>query len=114
MRKLFIKKIIKNEDGFTLIEMLLVLLVISVLIILIIPNIAAQSSNVQDTGCDAQVKMVQSQIQAYKLNEGSDPADISALTGKGYITADQIECANGVKITIINGEAQKEGSGTGS
>ena len=59
--KFNIKKLIqksKQSEGFTLIEMLLVLLVISVLIILIIPNIAAQSKNVQNTGCDAQVKMV--------------------------------------------------------
>ena len=56
MRHAFKRKFKNEEDGFTLIEMLLVLLVISVLIILIIPNIAAQSRNVQDTGCDAQVK----------------------------------------------------------
>lgn len=111
MKKIFMKKFVKNEEGFTLIEMLLVLLVISVLIILIIPNIAAQSSNVQDTGCDAQVKMVQSQIEAYTLNEGSDPADMSALTDGGYLTQEQTTCANDVAITISGGEASKGGSG---
>lgn len=108
MRKLFMKKFVKNEDGFTLIEMLLVLLVISVLIILIIPNIAAQSSNVQDTGCDAQVKMVQSQVEAYTLNEGADPANIGALTAGGYITDEQTTCANGVNIVVNNGQAERE------
>lgn len=108
MRKLFMKKIVKNEDGFTLIEMLLVLLVISVLIILIIPNIASQSANVQDTGCDAQVQMVQSQIQAYKLNTGSDPANIGALVSGNYITSDQTSCANGVEIGIANGQAVRQ------
>lgn len=48
MREIIKRKLRNEEDGFTLIEMLLVLLVISVLIILIIPNIAAQSRNVQD------------------------------------------------------------------
>ncbi len=107
MRNAFIKKFCKNEDGFTLIEMLLVLLVISVLIILIIPNIAAQSSNVQDTGCDAQVKMVQSQVEAYTLNEGSDPANIGALVSGGYITSEQTTCANNVGIVVTNGQAQR-------
>src|SRR5699024_6612898 len=73
-------------------------------IILIIPNIAAQSRNVQDTGCDAQVKMVQSQIEAYTLNEGSAPATINALV-PDYLTNDQISCQNGDNITINNGEA---------
>lgn len=104
MRHAFKRKFKNEEDGFTLIEMLLVLLVISVLIILIIPNIAAQSRNVQDTGCDAQVKMVQSQIEAYTLNEGSAPASINALV-PDYLTSDQISCQNGDNITINNGEA---------
>lgn len=104
MRHVFKRKFKNEEDGFTLIEMLLVLLVISVLIILIIPNIAAQSRNVQDTGCDAQVKMVQSQIEAYTLNEGSVPASINALV-PDYLTNDQISCQNGDNITINNGEA---------
>lgn len=104
------KRIVKNEDGFTLIEMLLVLLVISVLIILIIPNIAAQSSNVQDTGCDAQVKMVQSQVEAYTLNEGSDPANINALVTSEYITDEQTTCANNISIVVTNGQAARAGS----
>lgn len=104
MGHVFKRKFKNEEDGFTLIEMLLVLLVISVLIILIIPNIAAQSRNVQDTGCDAQVKMVQSQIEAYTLNEGSVPASINALV-PDYLTNDQISCQNGDNITINNGEA---------
>ena len=79
MRKTIKRKFNNNEEGFTLIEMLLVLLVISVLIILIIPNIAAQSRNVQDTGCEAQVRMVQSQIEAYTLNEGGTPQTIQEL-----------------------------------
>ncbi|PNY97825.1 competence protein ComGC, partial [Staphylococcus chromogenes] len=42
--KLFKK--LKENKGFTLIEMLLVLLIISVLLILIIPNIAKQSEHI--------------------------------------------------------------------
>ncbi len=44
--------------------MLLVLLIISLLLILIIPNIAKQTAHIQSTGCNAQVKMVNSQIEA--------------------------------------------------
>lgn len=105
MRKLIAKKFQKNNDaGFTLIEMLLVLLVISVLIILIIPNIAAQSANVQDTGCEAQVRMVQSQVEAYTLNEGGPPAAIDSLVPE-YLTSEQITCANGDAIVVTNGQA---------
>lgn len=106
MKNLFKKNRKNTEEGFTLIEMLLVLLVISVLIILIIPNIAAQSRNVQDTGCEAQVRMVQSQIEAYTLNEGATPQTIDALV-PDYLTAEQVSCQNGDTITISNGEATR-------
>ena len=107
MRKTINRKFKNNEEGFTLIEMLLVLLVISVLVILIIPNIAAQSRNVQDTGCEAQVRMVQSQIEAYTLNEGGTPATIQELV-PDYLTAEQVSCQNGDSITITNGEATRQ------
>lgn len=45
-----------KKKGFTLIEMLLVLLIISVLLILIIPNIAKQSDHIQKTGCLCTIK----------------------------------------------------------
>src|SRR5699024_1037595 len=106
IKKLMTRKTKRNDEGFTLIEMLLVLLVISVLILLINPNVAAQSANVQDTGCDAQVKMVHSQIQAYTLNEGSAPSPVSALV-PDYLTNDQVTCANGTGIVIVNGQGAK-------
>lgn len=94
----------RKNDGFTLIEMLLVLLVISVLIIVIIPNIAKQSDNVQDTGCKAQVKMVQGQIEAYKLQNGKSPASINELVPE-FLKENQVKCKNGDPINIENGEA---------
>ncbi|TDM04737.1 competence type IV pilus major pilin ComGC [Macrococcus carouselicus] len=99
-----IKKGFRTDDGFTLIEMLLVLLVISVLIIVIIPNIAKQSDNVQNTGCTAQVKMVQGQLEAYKLQTGKLPTTIDALV-PDFLKENQTSCKNGKKISIVNGEA---------
>ena len=106
MRKLFLKKI-KDEKGFTLEEMLLVLLVISVLIILIIPNIAQQSENVQNTGCEAQVRMVQSQVEAFTLNEGQPPQTINDLVPT-YLSTGQTTCQNGDTIVVTNGQALRE------
>ncbi|ATD30216.1 prepilin-type N-terminal cleavage/methylation domain-containing protein [Macrococcoides bohemicum] len=94
----------RKNDGFTLIEMLLVLLVISVLIIVIIPNIAKQSDNVQNTGCTAQVKMVQGQIEAYKLQNGKAPTSINELVPE-FLKENQVKCKNGDPINIENGEA---------
>ncbi len=47
-----------NEKGFTLIEMLIVLLVISVLLLITIPNVAKHNTNIQSKGCEGLVNIV--------------------------------------------------------
>lgn len=84
----------KNQDGFTLIEMLIVLLIISVLIILIIPNLTGKGKEVQTKGCDALVSMVQSQVISYELAKGKFPDSLDALEKDNYIENDQKECPN--------------------
>ena len=101
--KKHVKKLLK--PAFTLIEMLLVLLIISLLLILIIPNIAKQTEHIQTTGCSAQLKMVESQIEAYTLKFNTKPATIDDLVREGYIKEAQTTCKSGNKITIQNGEA---------
>jgi len=53
MEVLHMKKMLKNEKGFTLVEMLIVLAVISVLVLLIIPNAISILSTANEQGCEA-------------------------------------------------------------
>lgn len=79
--------------------------IISLLLILIIPNIAKQTSHIQSTGCDAQVKMVNSQIEAYALKHNRNPSNIDDLVSDGFIKEGQKTCKSGQTISIANGEA---------
>ncbi|AVQ33086.1 prepilin-type N-terminal cleavage/methylation domain-containing protein [Staphylococcus muscae] len=103
MKKLFLT--LKQNKAFTLIEMLLVLLIISVLLILIIPNIAKQSDHIQKTGCKAQTRLVDSQIEAYTLKFNHKPNSIDDLVREGYIKENQKTCKSGETIRIQDGEA---------
>ena len=47
------KKMLKNEKGFTLVEMLIVLAVISILVLLIIPNAISILTTANEQGCEA-------------------------------------------------------------
>ncbi|WNS74217.1 competence type IV pilus major pilin ComGC [Bacillus sp. DTU_2020_1000418_1_SI_GHA_SEK_038] len=93
-------KVLKNEKAFTLIEMMIVLLVISVLLIITIPNITKHNSKINSKGCEAFVKMVQAQAQAYEIEKKSPPADIQALVDADYINDKERTCPNGTEITI--------------
>ena len=82
-----------NNRGFTLIEMLIVLLIISVLIILIVPNLGDRSSEVHSKGWTALVSIVQGQVDVYYMENNSYPNTLSALV-PDYLNEDQLTCPN--------------------
>ncbi|CAH2715375.1 ComG operon protein 3 [Neobacillus rhizosphaerae] len=88
-----------NEKGFTLIEMLIVMLVISVLLIVTIPNVAKHNSNINNKGCQAYVKMVQAQVQAYEMDKNKIPT-LAELKTEGYLKEDAKGCPNGNEVVI--------------
>ncbi|MFD3447745.1 competence type IV pilus major pilin ComGC [Microbacteriaceae bacterium 4G12] len=86
-----------NEKGFTLLEMLLVMLVISVLLLLLIPNVVKQRSSVQGKGCEALKKSAEAQVQAYQLEYNRIPTIDELVTGR-YITTKT--CPNGDTLNV--------------
>jgi competence protein ComGC len=80
------KKSVKLERGtvraFTLIEMLIVLAIISILILLFVPNLIKEKAQVQKTGEAAVVKVVESQAQLYELDHDDTPTLTTLMSAK--------------------------------
>lgn len=93
---------LKNEKGFTLVEMMIVMLVISVLLIVTIPNVARHNTNINNKGCEAYVKMVQAQVQSYMIDNNDVPSMEDLITDK-YLIEDS-GCPNGSKSILIDSE----------
>ncbi|GGE73918.1 competence type IV pilus major pilin ComGC [Priestia taiwanensis] len=87
----------KNENGFTLIEMMIVMLIIAVLLIIMIPNVLTQQNAVEKKGCEAYIKTVEAQVQAYRLEHNEIPSMEQLVTGK-YVK--ESTCPDGSTITI--------------
>ncbi|HGR7424965.1 TPA: competence type IV pilus major pilin ComGC [Streptococcus pneumoniae] len=87
----FLKK--AKVKAFTLVEMLVVLLIISVLFLLFVPNLTKQKEAVNDKGKAAVVKVVESQAELYRLDKNED-ATLSKLQGDGRITEEQVKAYN--------------------
>ncbi|MCZ0704068.1 competence protein ComGC [Natronobacillus azotifigens] len=81
---------LKNEKGFTLIEMLIVLSIIATLLILLIPNLADRNEEVHDKGAEALIQMAESQVQLYILDHGRHPDSISTLVSEKYLQTDKL------------------------
>ena len=72
-------KKIKNlkVKAFTLVEMLVVLLIISVLMLLFVPNLTKQKEAVTEKGNAAVVKVVESQAELFEVNHSNEKATLS-------------------------------------
>ncbi|MBB6284641.1 competence type IV pilus major pilin ComGC [Geobacillus subterraneus] len=97
-----------NKKGFTLIEMLIVLMVISVLLLVAIPNITKHNGMINAKGCEAFLNTVQAQVKAYEMEHNKIPTVQELLDGR-YIKSDK--CPNGHAIEINeNGDVSEVGS----
>jgi competence protein ComGC len=102
----------KNQKGFTLIEMMIVLLVISVLLIITVPNISSHSSNINKKGCEGYMRMVETQVQAYKIDNNGTPT-FAQLKSGGYLKDEKATCPDGTPIEITgDGSVQKSSTST--
>ena len=89
-----IRKFWRKEAGFTLIEMAIVLFVISVLLLLIVPNVGRHRGSASETGDEALVKVIDTQKELYSMENNGKNASIQDLVNGDYITSDQAEQYN--------------------
>ncbi len=78
------------KKGFTLVEMLIVLLVVSVLILLFVPNLAQQRGTIDEKGNAAIVKVVETQIELFRLENNREP-NANELVERNYVSAEQYQ-----------------------
>ncbi|GEK91358.1 competence type IV pilus major pilin ComGC [Alkalibacterium kapii] len=87
-------KRIKWEEGFTLIEMSLVLFIISALLLLFVPNLSGRQAKAENTGDEAVANVIQAQVDMYKMdNNETTPATFQILFDNDYLTEKQLKKA---------------------
>lgn len=74
------------------------MLIISVLLIITIPNIAKHNANINSKGCEAFQKMVEAQVQSYKLENDKLPVSVDDLISAGYLKTGT--CPDGKEVVI--------------
>ena len=68
-----LKAKLKNQGGFTLVEMLIVVAIIAILIMVSVPMILANLEKAREATDDANLRSAQGVAYAYYLTETSDP-----------------------------------------
>ena len=93
------------RKGFTLLEMTIVVLIISVLFLLTVPNIQKTLTIVNNKGCKALEKVADSAIIQYKLEYDEYPGSVQDLISAGLLTEDQAKCDGSHTLVISDGQA---------
>ena len=79
----------KKDEGFTLVELMVVVLIIGILIAIAIPIYLNATAQAQLNSCFANQRTIEGAVQTYRAtNSGTDPANVAALvTGAVLKTA---------------------------
>jgi competence protein ComGC len=86
-----------SDKAFTLIELLIVVLILGVLAAIAIPRIPECAAKAKINTCKANVHLLNSQIELYKVENGSWPTVLTDVTGDNdYFPDGMPQCPFGV------------------
>lgn len=101
------KKKSKRLKAFTLIESAIVLFIISLLMLLILPNLNQQRKSAEEKHAEAMVSTIQTQVELYHNETDADSVSFGDLQGAGYLTQKQVDKAQKLGISINGLQANK-------
>ena len=89
------------KKGFTLVELMIVILILVALATIAIPRIMGGATIAMTNACKTNVRMMNSQIELYYQNEGTWPLNFNELTtDPNYFPDGKPECPFGNPYTI--------------
>lgn len=93
----------RNQKGFTLVELMVVVLIIAILVAIAIPLYTKSQESAQRSACKANLRTLMGSIAQYMSENGSYPDDLQTLADEGYIKSVP-ECPGGGTYTYDSGE----------
>ncbi len=79
-------KRLRRQEGFTLIELMVVVLIIGILVAIAVPVYFSAQRGAKNRTCQANLRTMDGSIQTYAAQNQTDPANLDALVPT-YLTA---------------------------
>ena len=86
-----IRKILtKNQKGFTLVELIVVIAILGILAAIAVPRIIGTLDNASQRADETNAHVIETASQLYYAEEGSYPTDVALLVTDGYLDEDPL------------------------
>jgi len=82
---MFIRKMMKNDKGFTLIELMVVVIILGILAAVAIPKFTGQSEEARANRVYADLKTIQNAVELYFFDNSVYPASVQDLLDGEYL-----------------------------
>ncbi|WP_341877405.1 competence type IV pilus major pilin ComGC [Defluviitalea saccharophila] len=97
-----LRKLFKEEKGFTMIELIIVIAIIAIIGAIIAPSFTKATTKSKIKADVASIREVNRQIALYMAEKGEYPADLAALKTAGYLEEEPSPQTAGIKFVYSN------------
>jgi len=81
------KHLRRREQGFTLIELIVVMMIIAILTAIAVPRFTAAIQNAREAALKEDLHVMRDAIDAYTMDKGKAPQSLDDLVQAGYLRA---------------------------
>lgn len=111
----YLKKVGREESGFTLIELMVVVVILGILGSLVVPRIAGDVTGTAETNADAaNMKMIQAAVNRYEAETGGAITSWTNATMKTNLEGTYVDEVPAGLGTDANGKVVEVSSGSGT
>ena len=86
-----LKRIIKNERGFTLVELMVVVTILAILASIAIPRFSDQKQKAEEMKTKADITILQNAVDMFYFDHGVYPDETSDLVSAGYLRENPVK-----------------------